>query len=107
MTITNINIRRILDNHRLKAIVSVTFDEMFVLYELKVIRGDDRYFLAMPSEWAVVDGYSTHRDLCHPVTLKFRQYLENEVLKAYHEALKKQNADAISINETNAALTIK
>ena len=81
MQITDIKIRKTFNNaDRLKALVSVTLDDCFAIHEIKVIQGDDRLFVAMPSR---KDEGGTHRDIVHPTSFKARQEFERLVLKAY------------------------
>jgi stage V sporulation protein G len=82
MNITNIKINRIHDEVRLKAVVSVTFDDMLAVHDIKVIEGPERTFLAMPSR-KMADG--TYRDIVHPITADVRQMLEKAILTRYAE----------------------
>ena len=68
---------------RLKALVSVTFDDMFAVHDIKIIDGHDRLFLAMPSR-RMPDG--RFRDIAHPVGNALRDELEHRVLDAYKAA---------------------
>lgn len=65
---------------RLKAFVSVTFDNCFIVRNMKVVAGAKGVFLCMPSR-KLPDG--THKDVVHPISHQFRQYLEEHILKAY------------------------
>lgn len=71
---------------RLKAFASVTFDDSFVVRNMKVVEGTKGVFLCMPSR-KLPDG--THKDMVHPINQEFRKYLEENVLKAYQEELAK------------------
>ena len=84
MRITDVRIRKINKEGRMKAIVSVTFDEAFVVHDIKVIEKDEGIFIAMPSRKV---GEGNFRDIAHPINAEMRQVLEDAVLKAYHEAL--------------------
>lgn len=77
---------------RLKAFASVTFDDSFVVRNMKVVEGTKGVFLCMPSR-KLPDG--THKDMVHPINQDFREYLEENVLKAYEEELK-NNPDGIT-----------
>ena len=81
MQITEIKIR-LMDEERLKAFASVTFDNCFVVHNMKVVQGDNGLLLCMPSRKTVTD---QHRDLVHPITRQFRSYLETAVFKVYQE----------------------
>lgn len=82
---------------RLKAFASVTFDDSFVVRNMKVVEGTKGVFLCMPSR-KLPDG--THKDMVHPINQDFREYLEANVLQAYEQELKNnptgvtQNANA-------------
>lgn len=80
MEITDIKFRRFHDDGRLRALVSVTFDNTFAVHDIKVIDGDERLFLAMPSR-RMPDGH--YRDIVHPVGPGLRRMLEDQVLRAY------------------------
>jgi len=70
---------------RLKAFVNITFDDEFVVRGLKVIEGNNGYFVSMPSRQRP-DG--TYQDIAHPINNEMRTRLEEVVLKAYEEELK-------------------
>lgn len=80
MEITDIKFRRFSDEGRLRALVSVTFDNTFAVHDIKIIDGDERLFLAMPSR-RMPDGQ--YRDIVHPVGSGLRRELEEKVLRAY------------------------
>ncbi len=86
MKITEIRIH-LMGEDRLKAFASVTFDECFVVRNMKVVEGAKGLFLCMPSR-KMPDG--SYKDMVHPVNQAFRQYLEEHVMKAYQEELAKQ-----------------
>lgn len=73
------------DDDRLKAYVTVTFDNCFVVRDLKVIDGNTGLFVAMPSKKRK-DG--TYKDIAHPIHSDFRQELENIILQKYEEEIK-------------------
>ncbi|MBR2304100.1 MAG: septation regulator SpoVG [Ruminococcus sp.] len=85
MTVTEIKIRKLLDEPRLKGIVSVTFDDMFAVHDIKIVKGDERLFVAMPSRR---DDSGTYRDIVHPMTRNFRHELEEDILEAYRKSMK-------------------
>ncbi len=84
---------------RLKAFASVTFDDCFVVRNMKVVEGAKGIFLCMPSR-KLQDG--THKDMVHPINQDFRQYLEENVLKAYQEELAKNPQAASAAQEQDA-----
>lgn len=80
MEITDIKFRHFNNDGKLKALVSVTFDNTFAVHDIKIIDSSDRLFLAMPSR-LMSDG--KYRDIVHPVGKEMRDYLEKSVLTAY------------------------
>ena len=98
MNITNIRIRKIMDEGRLRAVVSVTVDEMLAIHDVKVVQGDDRLFVAMPSRR---DELGIVRDIVHPISAEARGYLENAVIEAYEERMK---LDGESLLQENRGL---
>ena len=87
MKITEVRIH-LMGEDRLKAFASVTFDDAFVVRNMKIIEGTNGVFLCMPSR-KLPDG--THKDMVHPINQEFREYLEENILKAYEEELKNQS----------------
>ena len=83
MNITDVRVRKVARQGKMKAIVSVTFDDEFVVHDIKVIEGDKGLFIAMPSKKSV-DG--EYRDIAHPINSEMRQTLQERVLRAYEEA---------------------
>jgi len=84
MNISQVKIRKMYDEGRMKALVSVTIDDVFAVHDIKVIEGPQRVFVAMPSRKE--DGGS-FRDVVHPITKEAREELEKAVLNSYYEAL--------------------
>lgn len=99
MKITEIRIL-LRNEERLKAFASVTFDDSFVVRNMKLIQGNKGIFLCMPSR-KVGNGQSgiTHKDIVHPINKEFRQYLETEILKAYEEEIKKNPSGEFTGNK--------
>ncbi|WP_428059736.1 septation regulator SpoVG [Candidatus Avelusimicrobium stercoris] len=87
MKITEVRIH-LMGEDRLKAFASVTFDDSFVVRNMKIVEGTKGVFLCMPSR-KLPDG--THKDMVHPINQEFREYLEENILKAYEEELKNQS----------------
>lgn len=87
MNISDVKIRKIFEEGPMKAVASITFDEAFVVHDVKVIYTNDRYFIVMPSR-KNQDG--TYRDIAHPITAAFRAEVEEKVLAAYRRALEEQ-----------------
>ncbi len=89
MQITDIKVRKVSQEGKMKAVVSVTFDECFVIHDIKVIEGKEKLFAAMPSRKAS-DG--TYRDIVHPITSEMREELQSAILKKYEEFLESEEA---------------
>ena len=83
MNITDIRVRKINAEGRMKAVVSVTFDDCFAVHDIKVIENEDKVFIAMPNK-RLKDG--TFKDVAHPINFEFRQYIEGKVIEAYNNA---------------------
>lgn len=88
MTITDVRIRKIAAEGKMKAIVSVTFDNEFVVHDIKVIEGQNGLFIAMPSR-KTPDG--EFKDIAHPINTDTREKIQNSILKAYEEAMEEEN----------------
>ncbi len=88
MRITDIKIRKISQEGKMKAVVSVTFDDAFVVHDIKIIEGHEKLFAAMPSR-RTADG--TYRDIVHPITSEMRVELQDAILEKYDEFLKTEN----------------
>lgn len=85
MQITDIRVRKLTKEGKIKAVVSVTFDDVFVVHDIKVIDGDKGLFIAMPSRRA---GDGEYRDIAHPINSDMRDRLQSEILAKYEEAVK-------------------
>ena len=85
MTITDVRIRKIATEGKMKAIVSVTFDNEFVVHDIKVIEGQNGLFIAMPSR-KTPDG--EFKDIAHPINTDTREKMQASILAAYEEAMK-------------------
>lgn len=82
MTITEVRITRLESDGKIRAMVSVTFDECFVVTGLKVLEGSNGLFVSMPSR-KLPDG--TYKDICFPVTKDTRETIQEAVLARYIE----------------------
>ncbi|HHU50130.1 MAG: septation regulator SpoVG [Caldicoprobacterales bacterium] len=82
MTITDVRIRKIGSEGKMRAVASVTFDNAFVVHDIKVIEGQSGLFIAMPSR-KTPDG--EYRDIAHPINSETREILQNLVLEKYND----------------------
>ena len=80
MTITDIKIRKIIPDGRLRAVISITVDDQIAIHDIKVVQGDARLFVAMPSR---KDENGVFRDIVHPISPDARQSIESQILDAY------------------------
>ena len=84
MQITDVRIRKVEKEGKMKAVVSITIDEEFVVHDIKVIEGDKGLFIAMPSRKAA-DG--EYRDIAHPINSDTRDRIQRLILERYQESL--------------------
>lgn len=82
MKVTDVRLRKIQTDGRMKALVSITLDEAFVIHDLRVIEGNSGLFVAMPSK-RTPDG--EFRDIAHPINSDMRQEIQDSVMKVYDE----------------------
>ena len=90
MEITDIRVRKINKDGKMKAVVSVTFDNEFVVHDIKVIEGDKGRFIAMPSR-KTLDG--EFRDIAHPIKTEMREELIKAILSAFETEKDKVEED--------------
>ena len=91
MEITDIRIKKVAGDSKMKAVASVTFDNAFAVHDVKVIEGPEKLFVAMPSR-RTPDG--EYRDIAHPINREMRNILESKVLSAYEAIEDEAPADA-------------
>lgn len=84
MTVTDVRIRKLNPEGRMKAVVSVTFDDVFVVHDVKIVEGQKGLFVAMPSRRTPEGEF---RDIAHPICSSAREVIQTAVLKAYKEAM--------------------
>lgn len=82
MQITDVRVRKINSQSKMKAIASVTFDDVFVVHDIKVIEKDDGLFIAMPSK-KIPNG--EFKDIAHPLNSETREAIKNAILAKYNE----------------------
>ncbi len=84
MNITDIRVRKIHNEGKMKAVVSVTIDNAFVIHDIKIIDGNSGLFVAMPSRKISDEEY---RDIAHPINAKARLLMQDMIFAAYHQAV--------------------
>ncbi|MDY3954520.1 MAG: septation regulator SpoVG [Anaerovoracaceae bacterium] len=95
MQITDVRIRKINEEGKMKAVVSVTFDQEFVVHDIKIIEGQNGLFIAMPSRKM---GEGDFRDIAHPLTSETRAKIRDAILEAYDamaEQQEEENSDSV------------
>lgn len=81
MQITELRIRKVEDEGKLKAYVTVTFDDCFVVHNVKIIEGKSGFFIAMPSRRTANGEY---KDIAHPISPEFRNELQEKIVAEYN-----------------------
>ena len=84
MNITDVRVRKVAKEGKMKAVVSITIDEEFVVHDIKVIEGEKGLFIAMPSRKAI-DG--EYRDIAHPINSDTRERIQSIILEKYEEVM--------------------
>ena len=92
MQITDVRVRKVAKEGKLKAVVSITMDEEFVVHDIKVIEGEKGLFIAMPSKKAV-DG--EYRDIAHPINSGTREKTQSIILENYEKVLEEAPEEAV------------
>ena len=83
MEITDVRVRRVAKDGKMKAVVSITIDDEFVIHDIKVIEGEKGLFIAMPSRKSS-DG--EYRDIAHPINSHTRKKIQDLILTKYEES---------------------
>ncbi len=84
MKVTDVRVRKVNNEGKMKAIVSVTFDDEFVVHDIKIIEGQNGLFIAMPSR-KMADG--EFRDIAHPINSETRNVIQEAVFAEYEKAM--------------------
>ncbi|QWT53967.1 septation regulator SpoVG [Eubacterium sp. MSJ-33] len=82
MQITDVRVRKVTKEGKMRAVVSITIDDVFVVHDIKVIEGEKGLFIAMPSRKAS-DG--EYRDIAHPINSETRDKIQSLILEKYQE----------------------
>ena len=80
------------NDEKMKAVVSVTFDNCFVVHDIKIIQGEDKLFIAMPSRKTPDNEF---KDIAHPINPETREKLSDMVLEKYHSTVIQEQAHLI------------
>lgn len=91
MNITDVRVRKVTKDGKMKAVVSVTIDDEFVVHDIKVIEGEKGLFIAMPSRKAA-DG--EYRDIAHPINSVTRDRIQTIILDKYEEVMAAEPEEA-------------
>ena len=86
MQITDVRVRKVTKEGKMRAVVSITIDDVFVVHDIKVIEGEKGLFIAMPSRKAS-DG--EYRDIAHPINSETRDKIQSLILEKYQEVASK------------------
>lgn len=89
MNITDVRVRKVAKEGKMKAVVSVTIDDEFVVHDIKVIEGEKGLFIAMPSRKAT-DG--EYRDIAHPINSTTRDIIQKLILSKYQQMLEEEDS---------------
>lgn len=90
MQITDVRVRKITKEGKMRAVVSITLDDELVIHDIKVIEGDKGLFIAMPSKKAA-DG--EYRDIAHPINSQTRERIQGMIIEAYEKSLLEPEAE--------------
>lgn len=93
MTITDVRVRKVTKEGKMKAVVSITLDDEFVVHDIKVIEGEKGLFIAMPSRKAA-DG--EYRDIAHPINSGTRERIQEMILSEYEKVTAEQEEKSVS-----------
>ena len=94
MEITDVRVRKVNKEGKMKAVISVTFDNEFVVHDIKVIEREDDLFIAMPSRKTAEGEF---RDVAHPINAQTREKIQKVVLEKYEEALALAEAEELQV----------
>ena len=92
MNITDVRVRKVAKEGKMKAIVSITLDGEFVVHDIKIIDGQNGLFIAMPSRKV-----GEYRDIAHPINSQTREMIQNIILERYEAVLEEDETDSAQI----------
>ena len=93
MNITDVRVRKVAKEGKMKAVVSITIEDEFVVHDIKVIEGEKGLFIAMPSRKAT-DG--EYRDIAHPINSGTRDRIQTIILEKYQEVMDAEPEEAVA-----------
>ena len=96
MNITDVRVRKVAKEGKMKSVVSITIDDEFVVHDIKVIEGEKGLFIAMPSRKAA-DG--EYRDIAHPINSTTRDRIQTLILDKYQEVMNETDAQEEAAEE--------
>ena len=88
MQVTDVRVRMVSKDSKMKAVVSITLDNEFVVHDIKVIEGEKGLFIAMPSKKSAEGEY---RDIAHPISFGTREMISRAILDAYEKAVAEES----------------
>ena len=91
MNITDVRVRKVNDEGKMKAVVSITFDDEFVVRDIKIIEGQNSLFIAMPSKKM---GEGDFRDIAHPLLSETRNRIKDAIFAEYEKVLAEKEEEA-------------
>lgn len=95
MDITEIKVRKLMNEGKLRGIISITIDGVLAVHDIKVVQGEERLFVAMPSRR---DDSGMFRDIVHPISSDSRESIEQKILSAYQMEIDRQAAEQYTID---------
>lgn len=96
MNITDVRIRKVSDEGKMKAVVSITFDDEFVVHDIKIIEGQNGLFIAMPSRKM---GDGDFRDIAHPLVSETRTKIRDAIFEEYNKVLAQMSEEDTAAEE--------
>ncbi len=103
MEITDVRVRKVRGDGKLKAYATVTFDHAFVIHNVKIIEGKNGYFIAMPSRRIKSGEY---KDVAHPIRSDFRNLMKEVLLDAYEKASDEDSVESDEDDDFDGKVTI-
>ena len=103
MEITDVRVRKVRGDGKLKAYATVTFDHAFVIHNVKIIEGKNGYFIAMPSRRIKSGEY---KDVAHPIRSDFRNLMKEVLLDAYEKASDEDSVESDEDDDFDGNVTI-